>query len=651
MKLWAILLHVCTAFITARAVLHQGGILFPRESETRQVLTLDGLWNFVVMNNSNPFQGFKHHWHKKSLKEVDANVQLMPVPSSYNDITTDWTIRDHVGLVWYDRTFFVPKFWSEVGRVWLRFESVCYAAQVWINGQQIMVHEIGHLPFLAEITAYLKYGLENRITVSVDNTLLPDTVPQGLVAELRNGRLQQTYTFDFFNYAGIDRPVKLYTTPKTYIDDVTVLTVHVRPELAIIQYNISVVGDYNVSYRITLTDNKNNFVTDAESRLSFGTLRIENPKLWWPYLMDPEPGYLYSLEFELLDTFGDLVDKYIQPFGIRTLTWTNKTFLINDKPLYMHGFGRHEDSDIRGKGFDLPLIIRDYNLIRWIGANAYRTSHYPYAEEIMDLADQMGIMIINECPSVNTMFDSQRFFFLPFSGYSDSLLQKHKQSLTDLIKRDKNRPSVIMWSVANEPRTQQDPAGSYFKQVIQHVKSLDTTRPTTIVESQTAGVTKASDYVDIISFNRYNAWYHDAGNLDLITQNVINEAMKWNLRYNKTVIMQEYGGDAMEGLHMLPTFIWSEEYQVKLMSKHFQAFDYLRSRGFFIGEFIWNFADFKTPQDYTRVGGNKKGIFTRNRQPKASAHHLRKRYWYLARQYNPDVKIPEDIDDYIVSTP
>lgn len=97
-----------------------------------------------------------------------------------------------------------------------------------------------------------------------------------------------------------------------------------------------------------------------------------------------------------------LLDSYDQPFGIRELTWDNTTFKINGKPIYLRGFGRHEDSDIRGKGLDLPLIIRDHNLIRWIGANSYRTSHYPYAEEIMDLADSLGIMIIDECPAVNT---------------------------------------------------------------------------------------------------------------------------------------------------------------------------------------------------------------------------------------------------------
>lgn len=103
----------------------------------------------------------------------------------------------------------------------------------------------------------------------------------------------------------------------------------------------------------------------------------------------------------MFDGEGELLDRYSLPFGIRTLSWDNTTLYVNNVPVYLHGFGKHEDSDIRGKGLDLPLLIRDFNLIKWVGANTFRTSHYPYAEEIMDLADEMGIMVIDECPAVN----------------------------------------------------------------------------------------------------------------------------------------------------------------------------------------------------------------------------------------------------------
>lgn len=177
-----------------------------------------------------------------------------------------------------------------------------------------------------------------------------------------------------------------------------------------------------------------------------------------------------------------------------------------------------------------------------------------------------------------------------------------------------------------------------------------------------------AQYLDIISFNRYNAWYSNAGKLNMIKGRVIDEATSWHVKHNKPVLMSEYGSDTVEGLHILPAYVWSEEFQVQQFSKHFEAFDYLRKQGFFIGEFVWNFADFKTAQSkdkknkksrkktkpfirtkaYTRVGGNKKGVFTRNRQPKAAAHHLRKRYFELAHEIENFTNVPDDL--YLYTT-
>ncbi|XP_071051958.1 beta-glucuronidase isoform X1 [Onthophagus taurus] len=615
----------------------QEGILFPQTSETRETISLDGIWNFAVAPISDPLIGFRQLWYRKDLqKSDDIESILMPVPSSYNDITQDPNIRDHVGIVWYDRTFFVPKSWQNQ-RVWLRFSSVSYAAQVWINGQLSMNHEVGHLPFQSEVNDLLNFGEENRVTVACDNTLLSDTIPQGSVIELDTDEgtvYSQSYSFDFFNYAGIHRPVTLYTTPKDYIDDIMINT-KIVGKTGYVSYNISYFPKTtSASCNVMLISQDEKVV--AYSTDDIGTLTVENATFWWPYLMDENPGYLYTLKVFLSASDGSLLDVYRLKIGIRELSWSNTTWLINGKKLYLHGFGRHEDSDIRGKGLDFPTIIKDHNLIKWIGANAYRTSHYPYAEEIMDLADQLGIMIIDECPSVNTEI------------FSVALLEKHLKSLTELIKRDKNRPSVVAWSIANEPRTQLINAGPYFRDVATHVKSLDQSRPITIAIAQGVSVDQSAEHLDIIGFNRYNAWYQNGGRLDTITNNVIEEATGWFEKHNKPVMMLEYGADTLEGLHIHPNFIWSEEYQVELMSQHFKAFDVLREKGFFVGEFIWNFADFKTAQTYTRVGGNKKGIFTRNRQPKAGAHHLRKRYHKLAEElYN--ATLPSDLFHYLVS--
>ncbi|CAK1580393.1 unnamed protein product [Parnassius mnemosyne] len=600
---------------------YTGGALYPQATETRDLRTLDGIWNFRK-SPTDPEYGYRNGWYEQDLEKTGPVIK-MPVPSSYNDVGEDVSLRDHVGLVWYDRRFYVPPWWLQNGqRVWLRFSSVHYAAQVWVNGKLMAYHEIGHLPFEVEITKEVYPNASNLLTVVVDNTLLSDTVPQGVIKDtiIGNGKVrqEQSYTFDFFNYAGIHRTVFLYSTPQLYIDDVIVNT-DIQGLTGFIVYNITHQGTPspdNVECLVQIFDKNDSQV--AASHDCAGLIEIGNANFWWPYLMHPSPGYLYTFKASLIGPNGEIVDTYNQKVGIRTVTWSNTSVFINDKPIYLRGFGMHEDSDLRGKGWDPVLWVKNFNLIRWVGANAFRTSHYPYAEEIYQLADEQGIMIIDECPGVDTDI------------FSKSLLVKHKQSLTELIRRDKNHPSVVMWSISNEPRSANRLADAYFGEVVRHVKSMDLSRPITIAISQTYTTDKSAQHLDVICFNRYNGWYHATGSLTTITNNVVDEATAWHIKHNKPIIMTEYGADTIAGLHQMPEYVWSEEFQVALMSEHFKAFDKLRQAGFFVGEFIWNFADFNTAQTIIRVGGNKKGIFTRSRQPKASAHHLRARYLAVA---------------------
>ena len=142
---------------------------------------------------------------------------------------------------------------------------------------------------------------------------------------------------------------------------------------------------------------------------------------------------------------------------------------------------------------------------------------------------------------------------------------------------------------------------------------------------------KAAKSVDVIGINKYFSWYEDTGHLELIQQQMEQKILGWREKFpDKPLLITEYGGDTVAGMHTLPSFVFTEDYQFDLMRNHFKAFDTARQRGGFIGEMIWNFADFMTKQEVNRVVGNKKGVFTRQRQPKASAHLLRRRYFYLA---------------------
>ena len=138
-------------------------------------------------------------------------------------------------------------------------------------------------------------------------------------------------------------------------------------------------------------------------------------------------------------------------------------------------------------------------------------------------------------------------------------------------------------------------------------------------------------FFDVICVNKYYGWYSDAGLLDLITYQLVNDLTLWWQRYGKPIVVTEYGADTIPGLHQDPSFVWTEDFQLELMDQNFAAFDQMYSKGYLMGEMIWNFADFATKQDVKRAVINRKGIFTRERQPKASARHLKQRYTQLVR--------------------
>ena len=265
----------------------------------------------------------------------------------------------------------------------------------------------------------------------------------------------QEYTFDFFNYAGIHRPVKLYTTPEVYIGNITT-TYEVDTDLtrSSVSYEVEVGGTTSradTQVTINLKD-KEGYVVQTGSGPS-GTLNLLNQHLWWPVGMNETVGYMHTLEVELTAASG-VKDVYRLPIGIRTVQISGTYFLINGKNFYFHGFGRHEDWNIRGKGMDWTMIIKDFNLIDWVGANSFRTSHYPYSEEIMQMCDERGIVVIDECPAVG-MRDAYNFV--------NKTLEHHLAVMKELVSRDRNHPSVVMWSVANEPASNLAPARLYFK--------------------------------------------------------------------------------------------------------------------------------------------------------------------------------------------
>ena len=180
-----------------------------------------------------------------------------------------------------------------------------------------------------------------------------------------------------------------------------------------------------------------------------------------------------------------------------------------------------------------------------------------------------------------------------------------------------------MWCLANEAATHEDGAADYFRPVVDEARKADSTRPVTLVESALAGGCKVAGMFDVICVNRYYSWYYDPGHLDLIESQLAHELTDWHETFGKPVMMTEYGADAIAGFHQDPPVMFTEEYQCEMLRHYHNVFDRL---GFLIGEHVWCFADFATKQGTIRVDGNRKGVFTRQRRPKAAAHLLRERW-------------------------
>lgn len=247
---------------------------------------------------------------------------------------------------------------------------------------ELLRHEIGHLPFEVEITWELHYGAENRLTVSCDNRLTTSTLPQGqqytyktiILPKGITSRVIQRYSFDFFNYAGIQRPVLLYTTPLTFIYDVALNTTLQQQNnmMGLLEYRIeinSLISNVNLYpeekqlyyLNLQLRDKNGQLVTKAISTKGdhfVGKMEVDAVHPWWPYLMNPEYGYLYTLEIYLHSSLeNDLIDVYRMKIGFRTLSWNCNSLLINNEPVYLKGFGRHEDSDVNSQHFQNIYII------------------------------------------------------------------------------------------------------------------------------------------------------------------------------------------------------------------------------------------------------------------------------------------------------
>ncbi|MFB9843419.1 beta-galactosidase GalB [Mucilaginibacter ginsenosidivorans] len=407
------------------------------------------------------------------------------------------------GLGWYRKTFTVPAS-SKDKMVYIDFDGVYWNSTVWINGHKLGFRPNGYISFRYDMTPYLKFGGKNVIAVKVDNSVQP------------NSR--------WYSGSGIYRHVWLETTDKLAIDHwgTYVTTPEVTDHSATIDLNIVVknnmAGDDSKSLPMelqsTLYDAKGNSIGSAVSKnltinyagaatLFDQKISIINPSLW-----SVDNPYLYRIVTKVI-TGGKVTDEYTTPLGIRYFNFdADKGFSLNGKPMKILGVCDHHDLGSLGAALNNRALQRQLEMLKAMGCNGIRTSHNPPAPELLDLADKMGFIVMDEafdCWEVGKVKYDYHLFFKEW----------HKRDLEDQVLRDRNHPSVMIWSIGNEIPQQGDPRSlTLAPELAGIVHSLDKTRPITTANDRpdTSNKIIQSGALDLIGYNYHEfnyAGFHD----------------------------------------------------------------------------------------------------------------------------------------------
>lgn len=596
-------------------------MLYPQNNSFRSSLDLSGFWTFLPDPND---EGVGAKWFDGLPQQGRMTIS---VPGSWNEQLAEKGLFNYVGPAWYHKTL-EARIDTDLQSVILRVAAADHHATVWLNGKLCGTHSMGYMPFEINLNDAWVEGGSNELIIRVDNRLTMETIPQDVRSDVapydqpqydRRHLFPQT-RFDFFPYGGLTRSVSLLVLPKKHLKSIRIDS-KLNGEV-----KVGFVTSSKVSgIRVTLLDGDKT-IASAVSENGYVSFQLSQIKPW-----SPSSPFLYKARVEILDgdKSGNVTDQYTEKFGVREVAIEGGQLLLNGEPLYLTGFGKHEEFPIVGRGQFRAGYLRDFELMRWTGANSFRTSHYPYDEEIMQLADELGFLVIDEVPAVSVGFLSDKFEDLV------PLLDNHRKSVKALVERDYNHPSVICWSIANEPNLWSEPhyqneaSSKYFQQVYNYTKNLDDTRPVMTITIPAFGKDDVSlDACDIIGINRYYGWYTEPADLGKAKELLSDELDAIYKKHKKPIVVTEFGADTIDGYHATYPQLFTEEYQTAFIKTYCDVID---SKPFCAGTHVWNFADFLTPQHFRRVVLNRKGVFTRVREPKASAFWLRDHWLSLKR--------------------
>jgi beta-glucuronidase len=605
MKEKGLLLFALFVMFTSK-VFAQKEVPTPQNVYARQSISLNGDWNYFADQQEQGYYDYRMNptrWgyflnakpqKPSELIEYDFDASpTMRVPGDWN--TQDRQLFLYEGTVWLKRDFnYMP---HNGQRALLYFGAVNYDAIVYVNGKKAGRHVGGFTPFCFDVTDLVKEG-KNFVIVKVDNKRHADNVP--------------TQIFDWWNYGGITRDVLLLTVGETYIDDYSLqLNKTTNGKKRTLSFSLALnrkEAGQEVTLSIPELKIKQKFTTDAEGKITNGELSVASSKLT---LWSPETPKLYDVEIAR----GDELIK--DEIGFRTIETRGRQLLLNGKPIFLRGVCSHEETAYTSRrcnsAEDADTLL---SWARQLGCNFLRLAHYPHNEHAVREAERQGFLLWSEIPVYWTI-----------SWQNAETYANAERQLTDMIRRDHNRAAIIIWSLANET-PHSEARDQFLGRLATTARGLDNTRLISMAMEVTGAsnyVNRLQDnmnkYVDVVSFNQYIGWYRD-----------VNDApkMKWEIPYEKPVIISEFGGGAKAGLHGDKNQRWTEEFQENLYRENLAMLDKIEGLA---GTCPWVLKDFRSPRrplPGIQDGFNRKGLFSDQGQRKRAFYVLRE--WYEGKK-------------------